>query len=264
MNDWILSLITVFIYIGITVFEALRFAGKINLFRLSAIFFGYIAISLHGLLLYWWVDTATGQNLAFFNMISLMTWLVAVLVMFAALYKSVDGLIILICPLAGISILLVMFFPAENVIDTGANPKQLIHILLAVLTVSVLCVAALQAILLALQEYQLRYKRGIWWWKNFPPLETMETFLFQMIGFGFALLSIVIVTSLSFFHALLVHQMAQKAVIVVLAWFVFAGLIVGRCFFGWRGRKAIYGTLSGVGLLILAYWSSKLILEAAF
>jgi ABC-type uncharacterized transport system permease subunit len=42
---------------------------------------------------------------------------------------------------------------------------------------------------------------------------------------------------------------------------VFGGLLLGRRLWGWRGRKAISWTLSGFGILILAYFGSKLVLE---
>jgi ABC-type uncharacterized transport system permease subunit len=264
MKYGLLALITILLYLTSTVFEGLQFADKIKTVRWRSPFFNTLAIGMHGLLLYWLIDTALGQNLTFLNLLSLLIWVIAVLIVFIGLYKPLESLLILICPLAAISIALTLGFSSMNVIHAGENPKQLIHILLAVLTVSVFSLAGLQALLLALQEYQLRHKPGAWWWKKFPPLETMETLLFQMIGFGFVLLSVVIITSLSFFHTLLVQQIAQKTLFVVLAWFIFAGLVIGRCFLGWRGRKAIYGTFCGVTLLIISYLGSKLLLEWLF
>lgn len=51
-----------------------------------------------------------------------------------------------------------------------------LHILSSIIAFSLLTIAALQAILLAIQEQRLRLIRHL------PPLQTMESLLFQMIG----------------------------------------------------------------------------------
>jgi ABC-type uncharacterized transport system permease subunit len=57
------------------------------------------------------------------------------------------------------------------------------------------------------------------------------------------------------------QHLVHKTVLSVVAWLVFGGLLLGRRFWGWRGRKAIAWTLSGFAILILAYFGSKLVLE---
>jgi ABC-type uncharacterized transport system permease subunit len=135
--------------------------------------------------------------------------------------------------------------------------KIWVHLLSAGLAVSVFCLAGVQAILLNMQEKQLRNKHVQGIMKILPPLETMEIFLFQLIGCGFCLLTLVLVTSLYFFsHEMLTVYLLSKTLIVVLAWVFFAILLLGRHWFGLRGKRAIYGTLSGVVLLIVIYCAS--------
>jgi len=140
----------------------------------------------------------------------------------------------------------------------------LFHILLSIITFCVLCVAGLLAILLAIQDYVLRQKQASWMIEKMPPLEALERLLFQVISLGFILLSVVMVTSIYFYHELLLDSKAllQKTILVSAAWVIFAVLLLGRYRWGWRGRRAIYGTLGGVLLLFLAYYGSKLVLEA--
>jgi ABC-type uncharacterized transport system permease subunit len=57
------------------------------------------------------------------------------------------------------------------------------------------------------------------------------------------------------------QQVAHKTILSTLAWIVFAGLLWGRWQIGWRGRTAMRWTLSGFGLLLLAYFGSKVVLE---
>ena len=46
-----------------------------------------------------------------------------------------------------------------------------------------------------------------------------------------------------------------------MSWTVFAALLLGRHFRGWRGRVAVRWTLAGFLLLVLAYLGSKFVLE---
>ncbi len=179
-----------------------------------------------------------------------------------AAIKPIEVLAIVVFPLAAISIVLVLFFPGHYIIDTVEQPDTLFHILLSILTFCVLCVAGLLALLLAVQEYLLRYKKLTGLLQKLLPLETMEVLLFQVVGLGFVLLSVLLVTSVYFYHAMLFQHilLMQKTLLVVLAWVIFAVLLIGRYRWGWRHRKAIYFTLIGVLLLFVVYFGSKFIL----
>ena len=53
----------------------------------------------------------------------------------------------------------------------------------------------------------------------------------------------------------------HKTVFSVLAWLVFAWLLLGRARFGWRGRKAVRVLYTGSILLLLAYAGSRFVME---
>lgn len=166
--------------------------------------------------------------------------------------------------LAVVSILLVLIFPGYNILQTGSDPRQLIHILSAAAAFSVLCVGGVQAALLCFQERLLRRKYAGLIIRNLPPLETMERLLFQMIGLGFLLLSIVLASSAYFFHDLFQLPLLHKTILTLLAWIIFAILLGGRYFFGWRGRKVAHYTFSGLVLLMMIYFGSQLFMEFVF
>ena len=67
-----------------------------------------------------------------------------------------------------------------------------IHIFLSTLALIVLCSAALQALLLASQEWILKHKQAIGFIQYFPPLEVMETYLFGLISIGIVLLTLLL------------------------------------------------------------------------
>jgi ABC-type uncharacterized transport system permease subunit len=231
---------------------------KTSLFWLLS--FGLSAILLHSYLLYHWIDLSNGQNLTDFNLLSLATWVTGIFVMILGIHRPVAYLNIYIFPLAAISIFLASQFPSYHIIQTATDPRQLFHILLSVITFSILSLAGLQAMTLAIQEKFLKQKL-FEISKALPPLETMEKLLFEMIAIGALLLTLLLATSLYFFQSILVPSFLQKTILTFIAWCVFTLLLVGRCYFGWRGKKAIYCTLSGVVILTITYFSSMIILE---
>jgi ABC-type uncharacterized transport system permease subunit len=56
-------------------------------------------------------------------------------------------------------------------------------------------------------------------------------------------------------------QFSHMVLFGMLSWVVFAVLLLGRHFKGWRGRIAVRWTLSGFGFLILAYLGTRFVLE---
>ena len=134
-----------------------------------------------------------------------------------------------------------------------ADPKALLHILLAFLVISVFCLAALQAVLLALQDWLLQADKLAVLCAHCRHVRTMENLLFQMITLGFILLTIVLISSIFIFPNSFSGQLLQHTVLAMVAWIVFAILLCGRKFFGWRGRLAIRWTLIGVSLLFMMY-----------
>jgi ABC-type uncharacterized transport system permease subunit len=53
----------------------------------------------------------------------------------------------------------------------------------------------------------------------------------------------------------------HKTIFAILSWLIFAALLTGRHFRGWRGRVALRWTLAGFAALLLAYVGSRFVLE---
>ena len=113
------------------------------------------------------------------------------------------------------------------------------------LGIALLPLAMVQALLLAIQDHHLRNRQPGGFVRALPPLKTMETLLFQMIGAGFALLTLSLVTGILFLEDILAQHLVHKTVLSFVAWVIFAVLLWGRWRFGWRGRKAIRWTQTG-------------------
>ncbi len=222
---------------------------------------GWGAVILHAMILAQTVFQPIGLNLGFFNALSFTGWLIDVVLLAAAMVRPVENLGIVVLPFGALTLVLGLLFPTERIVaDSGQWPLEL-HILIAILAYSLLALAAVQAVLLAVQDRRLRHRQPGGFLRGIPPLTAMEVMLFQMIGAGFILLGVTLVSGFFFLEDLFAQHVAHKAILSLIAWCVFGVLLWGRWRFGWRGRTAIRWTLSGFAFLVLAYFGSKLVLE---
>ena len=128
-----------------------------------------------------------------------------------------------------------------------------IHFFLSTLALIVLASAALQALLLASQEWMLKNKQAIGFIQYFPPLEVMETYLFTLISIAIVLLTLILTSSLILFHPVFEQRLWKKILLSLLAWGVLLMLLIGRSYYGWRGKIAISWTLIGASLIGIVY-----------
>jgi len=89
----------------------------------------------------------------------------------------------------------------------------------------------------------------------------MEDLLIRIIAVGFFILSLSLAPGFMFIHDIFAQHLIHKTVLSLLSWLVFAVLLGGRWSKGWRGQKLIRWTLGGFGMLVLAFFGSKLVLE---
>lgn len=228
----------------------------------ESLLLGWLAALLHGLALGTTFGTAGGFDFSFLSALSVVAWIIVVIVLIATWFKPVDKLGLVVFPLAAAILLLKLSLPeTAHPVRTHTWPMG-VHILSSMLAYSFLNIAAIQAVLLALQDYGLRSHHTRWMVvRSMPPLQTMEILLFQLIGAGFGLLTVSLATGFVFLENLFAQHLAHKTVLSILAWIVFAMLLVGRVRYGWRGQTAIRWTLSGFIALMLAYFGSKMVLE---
>lgn len=222
---------------------------------------GCSAAILHAAILAQTVFQPVGLNLGFFNALSFTGWLIGAVLLATAMVRPAENLGIVVLPFGALTLVLGLLFPADRIVaDPGQWPLEL-HILIAILAYSLLALAAVQAVLLAIQEHRLRHRQPGGFLRGIPPVTAMETLLFQMIGAGFILLSVTLLSGFFFLEDLFAQHLVHKTALSLIAWCVFAVLLWGRWRFGWRGRTAIRWTLSGFGFLALAFFGSKLVLE---
>lgn len=221
---------------------------------------GGLALPLHLIAVHAQIFQPAGLDLGLFHIISLVGWLIATLAIGMSLYLPVISIAIVAFPLAAIGVALSLLAPSRYPLLSSLSPGAESHILLSILAYSVLTIAAAQAILVAIQDRQLRSRKpGLM--HALPPLQTMESLLFSLIGTGFVLLTLAIVSGFMTLDDLFGQHVAHKTLLTIAAWGVFAVLLAGRHWMGWRGPTAIRFTLWGFGLLLTGFYGSKLVLE---
>lgn len=221
---------------------------------------GSIALPLHLISVHAAIYQPAGLNLGVFHMFSLISWLIASLTIGMSLYQPVVSLTLGAYPLAALGILLSLWVPAPYTALSTLSRGAESHILLSVLAYGVLTLAAAQAVLLAIQDRHLRKrKQGLL--NHLPPLQTMERLLFDLITVGFVLLTLSIATGFITLENMFAQHVAHKTILTMAAWAVFAVLLSGRYWWGWRGAMAIRFTLWGFALLVIGFYGSKLVLE---
>ena len=268
MTTNVISSITIALYFLTGILLAIRlFARKdtqpesILRNKSGLLVLGLIAVVLHAIVLYNSLFVADGLDLGFFNAGSLILWLIALTILLGAIANPVENLGILLLPLAGLSILFGMLFTAEHTLMPAQAMELKIHILMSIMAYALLTIAAVHAVVLSIQDKHLRNRKPGGFIRALPPLETMENLLFQMIGLGFFLHSLSLITGMIYLEDMFAQHIAHKTILSIIAWFVFATLLWGRWRFGWRGTTAIRWTLSGFFVLLLAYMGSKLVME---
>jgi len=138
------------------------------------------------------------------------------------------------------------------------------HILLSMGAAALLFAAAVTAILLVILDRRLRMRRIADLSSALPPLDALEKIMFRLVAAGFGLLTLALITGFVFVTNLFTQNLVQKTVLSLIAWLIFGVLLIGRLRFGWRGRSAVRWTLSGFGILAVAYFGVKFVLEHLF
>ncbi len=269
MTHTLLAAAAILFYLGATATIALRLFRPAGLGgeggwlppRDLGLSLGFAGLILHSWLLWDSIFSHAALNLGFFNALALTAWTVVTLLLVSSLTKPVENLGLILLPVAALTVGLEARFGEIAFMGPATSWALKIHVLLSMLAYSLLTLAAVQAILLAVQDHHLRNRQPRGFVRGLPPLQTMESLLFEMIGAGFVLLTLALLSGFAFLEDMFAQHLVHKTVLSCLGWLVFGGLLLGRFRYGWRGRTAIIWTLSGFVLLILAYFGSKAVLQ---
>ncbi len=247
-----------YLYAGYQQFQLL--SGKATEQSKTVTVCGTIALLLHTVAVYHVLHPGYGIQLSLFPVSSLIAWLIAGLVLLSSLKKPLHNLFVVVFPLAALCAALTAIAPATAAAKPY-EPGMVVHILSSILAYSIFTIAAIQAVLLHVQNHHLRKHQTKGLVAALPPLQMMERLLFEMLWTGLILLSIALVTGFVFVDDIFAQHLVHKTALSIIAWLIYAIILWGRHSLGWRGTTAVRWTLSGFVLLMLAFFGSKFVVE---
>jgi ABC-type uncharacterized transport system permease subunit len=265
MSNLLLSLITFAAYGVLAVyFWQAHVRGDGDLLSRGAI--GHlvlIPLAMHGYLLVQGIFSEGGFDLGVLHALSLIIWLTLLVYWVARFFYPIGGLQTLVLPLAAVVVVLPELFHTDHLLANTDLFAFKAHITVAMLAYSLFTIAMLHAVLISQVEKRLHHATLPRVLRSLPPLMTMETLLFRMIGIGFVLLTLTLASGMVFSEEIFGKpwQLSHKVLFGFISWGVFAVLLWGHRFYGWRGRVAVHWTVGGFVLLLLAYLGSKFVLE---
>ncbi len=206
-----------------------------------------------------WGSGIDGARFGFAPALSATVWLVIGVYAVESRFVPLPHVRRTLALLGGAVVALAAAFPGEFRPNT-ATPWAPLHWIIGIASYGLFGAAVLHAVLLSATDRRLRQHAGA---PASPvpsgmPLLRLERLTFRFVGAGFAVLSIAIVLG---WTATDTWRWDHKTVFSILGWLVFAGLMAGRRFFGWRGRRATRWVYAGAVLLLLAYVGSHFVLE---
>ncbi|WP_454723112.1 MULTISPECIES: cytochrome C assembly family protein [Cupriavidus] len=235
------------------------------------------ALASHGMLLHETIFPADHMMFGFAFALSAMLWLGVGIYWIESFFFSLAGLGLIVFPVAMLASLIPLAFPGAQILGYAAAPLFKLHFVIANVAYGLFTLAAFHAFLMLLAERRLHgFNRSPltgpgaapaqWvgrWLDLLPPLLTLEKLLFRLIGAGFVLLTLTILSGLLFSEQLFgrAFRLDHKTVFALLSWVMFAGILAGRSFYGWRGRTALRWVIASFGILLLAYVGSRFVIE---
>lgn len=227
--------------------------------RRMAIFSAVVALMFHGFALKerLFPDDG-GQNLSLLNVGSLVSLMICTVMTIVASKNRGWLLLPIVYTFALINLAFAIFVPNEYITHLETTPGMMIHIGLSLFSYATLIIAAMYALQLAWIDYQLKNKR-LAFSSEMPPLMSIERKMFHITQIGVVLLTLTLCTGLFFLKNLFSMENIDKAVLSIIAWFVYIVLLWGHYHKGWRGRPVVWFNVAGASLLTLAYFGSRVL-----
>lgn len=261
MNILVLSLLSISLYSFGTIYQGMVYLKKTPAKQFTSLLIGSSAVSFQLIVTLDQVFEDKIFSLNFFNSASIINCLIVIGLLLFSNKRPLHSIFLVAYPISALSTFGILFFSNNSQSFSPENSGIFIHIILSMIAYSIFTIAAIQAILIQLQDKNLKKRNHTLLLRNLPPLLTMENLLFEMLWSGTIILALAILAGFVFVDNLFAQHLVHKTTLSLLSLAVFTSLLVGRKRYGWRGLKASKWTLWGFLLLMLAFFGSKLVLE---
>lgn len=219
-----------------------------------------LAITVHALAAYHLLLTQQGLDLSLSKILAGIALVTNVIVFISGLKKPVRNLYLLLFPLAILTLLWAILGESTKTtrhLSLGID----LHILLSIFAYSLMGIAATHALLVGYQDWHLHNKHQSSLMRALPPLQTMESLLFELVWAGEILLTLSLLSGFLFYEDFFAQHLLHKVVFSLIAWLCLAALLWGRHQRGWRGTTAVRLTWGAFIAILLGYVGSKFVLE---
>lgn len=203
-----------------------------------------------------WGQPLPGARLGFAPVLSMTVWLVVAVYTVESRLVPLPSVRRWLALAGAAAVLLAATFPGEP--REYASALAPLHLALGVGSYGLFGAAVLHATMLDAAERRLRLRTESPAAFGMPLLQ-LERLTFRFVEAGFAVLTVTLVLGLV--TTTQWRADLHKTVFSLLAWGVFAALLVGRRRRGWRGRRATRWLYAGAVLLLLAYVGSRFVFE---
>ena len=221
---------------------------------------GFAAMLLHsGALFITGLDSG-GLSSSFFDAVSLTALIVVTATMTSQASQRWLTLLIPVYAFAGLCVISAALFGHHSPINAG-SVGLLAHIISSIVAYSILCLAALYALVLFAADKSLRSGTSGIWLQALPPLQSLENHLFHLITLSWAIMSLAIISGGLSIDNVFEQHLVHKTVFTLISWGLLSALLLGRRLHGWRGRAAARWTVGAFAALVLAYFGSKFMLD---
>lgn len=261
MSVVILASLAALLYLAASGLQLLHISQRRQQIDRSVFALGLMALLCHAVVAWDSVFAMTGVNLGFYKISAVIFLVINVACITSLARRPLQNLLVVLFPLSALAVLVSTFAPDTSALQTDLSGGMLLHISSSILAYAVLSLAAIQSALLAVQDHQLKHRhtRGII--QVLPPLQLMESMLFELLWIGVSLLTISILSGFIFIDDIFAQSLVHKTVLTIIAWLLFSALLWGHYQLGWRAQTAVRFTLAGFVILMLAFFGSKLVLE---
>ena len=159
---------------------------------------------------------------------------------------------------------------AARLTPAGSEPEGLstlgrIHISLATIGVGVFALASALSAIYLVEERALKKKQfdAIAFRDKGAPLESLDRLANRLIWVGFPIFTVALVLGAVWVARLGLSLDRLEYPLAAVTWLAFAGLLVARQVYGWRGRRAARLTLGGfaAALAVLLIYLARRIVE---
>jgi ABC-type uncharacterized transport system permease subunit len=262
MLQTLLVSISLLFYLLATVTLLVRLFHAYGINFKKVLWLAAIAVICHMMFTVMVIFAPVGQDFSLINVVSLVCLIISASVTIAATRLPSPFLLSVVYGFSAFVQLTTIFFPKHVMVQSFFSNLPLTgHITLSLLAYCVLIIATLYAIQFQYINNKLKNKDLSIVSTNFPPLMQVEKQQFQLLTFGTILLSAALVTGFIYLDNMLDKSVAHKTVLSIIAWAIYVTLLLGHKFRGWRGKSAVFATISAGTILTLAYFGSRFVRE---